>query len=108
MIFYFIFAACRELSNGISAVVDATESGFTKLRTVADHNSLPYFRVEPTIGPFARAAADYVLNLNATDAALIFQNEAGEKWALIRYRNHNFKIICILLLELDIIFCLQS
>lgn len=38
---------------------------------------MPYFRVEPTIGPFARAAADYVLNLNATDAALIFQNDAG-------------------------------
>jgi hypothetical protein len=71
------FAACRELSNGVSVVVDATEGGFQRLRQLADLNSLPYFRIEPTIGPFARAAADYVLNLNATDAALIFQNEAG-------------------------------
>jgi hypothetical protein len=68
---------CRELSNGVSAVVDATDSGFHRLRHAADSFSVPYFRIEPTIGPFARAAADYVLHLNATDAALIFQNEAG-------------------------------
>jgi hypothetical protein len=68
---------CRELSNGVSVVIDATEGGFQRLRHAADSNLMPYFRIEPTIGPFARAAADYVLNLNVTDAALIFQNEAG-------------------------------
>jgi hypothetical protein len=61
----------------VSVVVDATDSGFQRLRQLLDLNLVPYFRIEPTIGPFARAAADYVLNLNATDAALIFQNEAG-------------------------------
>lgn len=63
----------------MSVVVDATDSGFQRLQQVADQNLVPYFRIEPTIGPFARAAADYVLNLNATDAALIFQNEAGTR-----------------------------
>jgi hypothetical protein len=63
----------------VSVVVDATDSGFHQLQQVADSNLVPYFRIEPTIGPFARAAADYVLNLNATDAALIFQNEAGAR-----------------------------
>ncbi|XP_059489229.1 ionotropic receptor 25a-like [Neocloeon triangulifer] len=69
-------AVCRELSNGVTVIVDATENGYVKLKATADQNFVPYFRIEPTIGPFARAAAEYVLNLNATDAALIFQNDA--------------------------------
>jgi len=62
----------------VSAVLDSTEGGFPDIKNLADFNNLPYFRIEPTIGPFARAAADYVLNLNATDAALIFHNDAGQ------------------------------
>ncbi|XP_063217386.1 ionotropic receptor 25a-like [Bacillus rossius redtenbacheri] len=66
---------CRELAGGVSAVLDLTWTGWGKVRTAAASAALPYFRADVTPGVFVDAVDAYLGGRQATDAALIFQNE---------------------------------
>ena len=67
---------CGLLSSGdYSAVVDMAWGGWIKGRKTAAALGLPYIRVESANHLFVQAADDFLRSQNATDAALIFEDQ---------------------------------
>lgn len=54
-----------------------TWTGWDNLRIVADENGIIYKRGESNINPYIQAIDDLLMLKNATDVALIFEDERG-------------------------------
>ena len=71
---------CLGLGSGdFSAVVDMAWGGWIKGRKTAAALGLPYVRVEAANHLFVQAADDFLKSQNATDAALIFEDQVWVK-----------------------------
>ncbi len=69
---------CLRLGSGdYSAVVDMAWGGWIKGRKTAAALGLPYIRVESANHLFVQAADDFLRSQNATDAALIFEDQVS-------------------------------
>ncbi|XP_012347986.1 ionotropic receptor 25a isoform X2 [Apis florea] len=66
---------CAALFKGISIILDMTWTGWDNLRIVADENGIIYKRGESNINPYIQAIDDLLMLKNATDVALIFEDE---------------------------------
>ncbi len=67
---------CSALGSGeFSTVVDMAWGGWIKGRKTAAELGLPYIRVEAANHLFVQAADDFLRSQNATDAALIFEDQ---------------------------------
>ena len=69
---------CQHLATGqFSAVVDLAWGGWIKGRKTASALGLPYVRAESANHLFVQAADDFLRSQNATDAALIFEDQVS-------------------------------
>ncbi|XP_049951836.1 ionotropic receptor 25a-like [Schistocerca serialis cubense] len=66
---------CGELAVGVSALLDATWTGWRRLRDEAQHRGLPYLRLDATLANLVDAVDKYLQAREASDAALIFHTE---------------------------------
>nr|UEN71272.1 ionotropic receptor 3 [Gregopimpla kuwanae] len=66
---------CAALYDGVTLILDMTWTGWDKLRKLATDNSIIYKRTDSTIIPYVQAVDDLLAKKNATDVALIFENE---------------------------------
>ena len=88
--------------KSFSLVLDLTWGGWTELRSVAERNALPYLRLETAKHLFVRAMDDFLVERNAVDAALIFQNEEEIDEALYWIIGNSFvRILVMSLAESD-------
>ena len=65
-------------------VVDLTWDPIDGVKEAAKLSDLPWVQLDITNRPFIQAADDYLKYANATDAALIFQDQKGES-SMIRF-----------------------
>ena len=70
-------AVCAQLYKGITMILDMTWTGWDKLRDLARDFGIIYKRGDTTISAYVQALDDIMMYKNATDAALIFENEKG-------------------------------
>lgn len=66
------------MMGGVSMILDLTWTGWEKLQQIASANTIIYRRAELSIVPYVQALDDLLTDKNATDMALIYENEQGE------------------------------
>ncbi|XP_043275122.1 glutamate receptor ionotropic, NMDA 2A-like isoform X2 [Venturia canescens] len=67
--------ACAAMMSGITMLLDLTWTGWEQLQKIAASNTIIYRRGELAILPYIQALDDLLTDKNATDMALIFENE---------------------------------
>ena len=77
---------CGQSTGAHSAVVDLTWDPIAEVQKSAEYSDLPWVQLDITNRPFIQAADDYLKYANATDAALIFQDQKGEH-SIVLQRN---------------------
>ncbi|XP_037085885.1 LOW QUALITY PROTEIN: ionotropic receptor 25a-like [Pollicipes pollicipes] len=74
---------CGQTSSSYSAVVDLTWDGVSGVGEQARLSDLPWLQLDVTNRPFIQAADSYLEYANATDAALIFQDQKGMNQSIL-------------------------
>ena len=94
---------CEVLQQkSFSLILDLTWGGWPDLRSVAERNGLPYLRLETAKHLFVRAMDDFLVERNAVDAVLVFQNEEEIDEALYWIIGNSFvRILVMSLAEPD-------
>ena len=69
---------CGEATSSYSVVVDLTWDPIETVADAARYSDVPWVQLDITNRPYIQAADDYLKYANATDAALIFQDQTGE------------------------------
>ena len=69
---------CDQATSTYSAVVDLTWDPIDGVKDPAKFSDIPWVQLDITNRPFIQSADDYLKYANATDAALIFQDQTGK------------------------------
>ena len=88
---------CEVLQQkSFSLILDLTWGGWAEIRSVAERNGLPYLRLETAKHLFVRAMDDFLVERNAVDAVLVFQNEEEIDEALYWIIGNSFVRILVM------------
>ncbi|XP_043231304.1 ionotropic receptor 25a-like [Amphibalanus amphitrite] len=74
---------CGQASSALSAVVDLTWDPVEGVAEAAQLSDVPWMKLDVTNRPYIQAADDYLKYANATDAALIFQDQTGMNQSIL-------------------------